>query len=410
MRALVLSGGGAKGAYEIGVWKALRKLNIKFDIVTGTSIGAINGAFVVQNKYYRAKRIWLSKDINKYFGEDFVKLNNNKKALKIYSKNIINRKGIDTEGFTKFLKSNINTDKLYNSNIKYGIITYDLKNFRPKYITKENTDEKDIIDYIVASGSAYPALDIKKVKDKPFVDGGYFDNLPINFAIDLGADEIIAVDLQAIGLKRETKDKNIKITLIKPSEDLGNFLVFDKDINRRNFNLGYNDTMKVFNKLDGNNYTFKKNDLDKNYEKYKEDFNYVVKRMININSKRVLNELNNIPIYKRILNNTSNDKISMNKSLELLGEIFELPVDKIYDIKLFNHMIKVKFANNNDKNLINISNIKKLKVNKVINRQQLVKTIYKYLTSPIEYYKEISEISMIFPKEFMATLYLYTIY
>ena len=410
MRALVLSGGGAKGAYEIGVWKALRKLNIKFDIVTGTSIGAINGAFVVQNKYYRAKRIWLSKDINKYFGEDFVKLNNNKKALKIYSKNIINRKGIDTEGFTKFLKSNINTDKLYNSNIKYGIITYDLKNFRPKYITKENTDEKDIIDYIVASGSAYPALDIKKVKDKPFVDGGYFDNLPINFAIDLGADEIIAVDLQAIGLKRETKDKNIKITLIKPSADLGNFLVFDKDINRRNFNLGYNDTMKVFNKLDGNNYTFKKNDLDKNYEKYKEDFNYIVKRMININSKRILNELNNIPIYKRILNNTSNDKISMNKSLELLGEIFELPVDKIYDIKLFNHMIKVKFANNNDKNLINISNIKKLKVNKVINRQQLVKTIYKYLTSPIEYYKEISEISMIFPKEFMATLYLYTIY
>ncbi len=410
MRALVLSGGGAKGAYEIGVWKALRKLNIKFDIVTGTSIGAINGAFVVQNKYYRAKRIWLSKDINKYFGEDFVKLNNNKKALKIYSKNIINRKGIDTEGFTKFLKSNINTDKLYNSNIKYGIITYDLKNFRPKYITKENTDEKDIIDYIVASGSAYPALDIKKVKDKPFVDGGYFDNLPINFAIDLGADEIIAVDLQAIGLKRETKDKNIKITLIKPSADLGSFLVFDKDINRRNFNLGYNDTMKVFNKLDGNNYTFKKNDLDKNYEKYKEDFNYIVKRMININSKRILNELNNIPIYKRILNNTSNDKISMNKSLELLGEIFELPVDKIYDIKLFNHMIKVKFANNNDKNLINISNIKKLKVNKVINRQQLVKTIYKYLTSPIEYYKEISEISMIFPKEFMATLYLYTIY
>lgn len=410
MRALVLSGGGAKGAYEIGVWKALRKLNIKFDIVTGTSIGAINGAFVVQNKYYRAKRIWLSKDINKYFGEDFVKLNNNKKALKIYSKNIINRKGIDTEGFTKFLKSNINTDKLYNSNIKYGIITYDLKNFRPKYITKENTDEKDIIDYIVASGSAYPALDIKKVKDKPFVDGGYFDNLPINFAIDLGADEIIAVDLQAIGLKRETKDKNIKINLIKPSTDLGNFLVFDKDINRRNFNLGYNDTMKAFNKLDGNNYTFKKNDLDKNYEKYKEDFNYIVKRMININSKRILNELNNIPIYKRILNNTSNDKISMNKSLELLGEIFELPVDKIYDIKLFNHMIKVKFANNNDKNLINISNIKKLKVNKVINRQQLVKTIYKYLTSPIEYYKEISEISMIFPKEFMATLYLYTIY
>lgn len=41
---VVLSGGGSKGAYEIGVWKALRKLNVKYDIVTGTSVGALNAA------------------------------------------------------------------------------------------------------------------------------------------------------------------------------------------------------------------------------------------------------------------------------------------------------------------------------------------------------------------------------
>ena len=45
MRAVVLSGGGSKGAYEIGVWKALRKLHISYDIVTGTSVGALNAAF-----------------------------------------------------------------------------------------------------------------------------------------------------------------------------------------------------------------------------------------------------------------------------------------------------------------------------------------------------------------------------
>ena len=48
MLAVVLSGGGARGAYEAGVWKALRKLHIKYDIVTGTSIGAINGFMMVQ--------------------------------------------------------------------------------------------------------------------------------------------------------------------------------------------------------------------------------------------------------------------------------------------------------------------------------------------------------------------------
>ena len=47
-RAVVLSGGGSKGSYEIGVWKALRRLHIKYDIVTGTSIGALNGALMTQ--------------------------------------------------------------------------------------------------------------------------------------------------------------------------------------------------------------------------------------------------------------------------------------------------------------------------------------------------------------------------
>ena len=39
--ALVLAGGGAKGIYQIGVWKALRELDICYDVVVGSSIGAI---------------------------------------------------------------------------------------------------------------------------------------------------------------------------------------------------------------------------------------------------------------------------------------------------------------------------------------------------------------------------------
>ena len=52
MNALVLSGGGGKGAYQIGVWKALRKLHYKIDIVTGTSVGALNAVLVTQKSYF----------------------------------------------------------------------------------------------------------------------------------------------------------------------------------------------------------------------------------------------------------------------------------------------------------------------------------------------------------------------
>jgi len=56
--ALVLGGGGSKGAYEIGVWQALNELGIQIDIVTGTSIGAVNGALVAQNDFEMANKSW----------------------------------------------------------------------------------------------------------------------------------------------------------------------------------------------------------------------------------------------------------------------------------------------------------------------------------------------------------------
>ncbi|MFR4798878.1 MAG: patatin-like phospholipase family protein, partial [Lentihominibacter sp.] len=57
--ALVLSGGGSRGAYEIGVWKALKTLGIQIDMVMGTSVGAINGAMIVQDDLNLAENLWL---------------------------------------------------------------------------------------------------------------------------------------------------------------------------------------------------------------------------------------------------------------------------------------------------------------------------------------------------------------
>ncbi len=45
---LVLGGGGARGAYQIGVWKALLEKNIQFEVITGTSVGGLNGALIAQ--------------------------------------------------------------------------------------------------------------------------------------------------------------------------------------------------------------------------------------------------------------------------------------------------------------------------------------------------------------------------
>ena len=58
---LVLAGGGARGSYQIGVWKALIELGIDkyIEVISGTSIGAINAMLFQQNSYEMAEEFWL---------------------------------------------------------------------------------------------------------------------------------------------------------------------------------------------------------------------------------------------------------------------------------------------------------------------------------------------------------------
>ena len=56
--ALALEGGGAKGAYQIGAWKALCEAGVKIDAVAGTSVGALNGALIVMGDLEKAEAIW----------------------------------------------------------------------------------------------------------------------------------------------------------------------------------------------------------------------------------------------------------------------------------------------------------------------------------------------------------------
>ena len=55
---LVLCGWGGKGAYQIGVWKALKEAGIKPAAISGTSVGALNGAMMILDDYAAAEHIW----------------------------------------------------------------------------------------------------------------------------------------------------------------------------------------------------------------------------------------------------------------------------------------------------------------------------------------------------------------
>ena len=59
-KALVLAGGGARGSYQVGVWRALMELDWHPQIITGTSVGGLNGAMFVLDLYETARDMWLT--------------------------------------------------------------------------------------------------------------------------------------------------------------------------------------------------------------------------------------------------------------------------------------------------------------------------------------------------------------
>ena len=60
VRGLVLAGGGAKGSYQVGVWRALQELHWVPDIITGASVGTLNGCMFAMGKAEEAEALWRS--------------------------------------------------------------------------------------------------------------------------------------------------------------------------------------------------------------------------------------------------------------------------------------------------------------------------------------------------------------
>lgn len=385
MKALVLSGGGSKGSYQIGAWKALKKLHIKFDIVTGTSVGALNGALITQKSYSKALRVWKKLNLKVLFGEYATESTNDKIVLKMYRDNFFKHGGMEVKQLENLIEDSIKEKKFYKSNINYGLVTFDLTAKKPLQITKKDIPHHLLGDYLMASASCYPAFQKKDIEGKKYIDGGVFDNLPINLALELGADEIICIDLQAPGFKQIPK-KKVPTTKITPNNKLTNFLNFNEEGAKRNMKLGYNDTLKKFNKLEGNYYSFKLKSLNKNKQQHLETYEYTFSKIIN-NQKLINN-------FKLLLKITSHQEKLLDtvflKIMEDTGKAFSLEETKIYNYKKFNKLL-----------------IKQAKLPPVSKETKQILDIFNKIKE--KDYSEARKKALLSPLAFLKALYLYTI-
>lgn len=254
---IVLGGGGAKGAYEIGVWKALREMGISIGAVVGTSVGALNGAMIVQNDFDLASNMWndltMSRIINMGQAEDLVGKNNlSVTSIMRTIKNSILSGGMDVTPLKELLNKIIDEKKIRESEIDFGIVTFSLSDFKPVNLFKKDIPEGQLVDYLLAS-SCFPTFKPHIIDNKRYLDGGLYDNIPVSLLLGR-INNIIMVDVSGPGRIRRVDTKDHEIICIKNSEYLGRTLQFDGENSKSNIDYGYYDTLRAFGEIKGKKY------------------------------------------------------------------------------------------------------------------------------------------------------------
>ena len=254
-RALVLAGGGARGSYQVGVWRALMELDWHPQIITGTSVGSLNGAMFVLDQYETARDMWLairSKDVMELPEEDA-----DLSALHQFLRSVVKAGGMDVTPLEEIVERVLDEDALRAAPIRFGLVTVEQRGLKPRELTLDEIPAGKVKDYLMASAACFPALRAREIDGVKFLDGGYSDNMPTGLAKRMGAYELVCVDLEGVCITRPNLT-GLPTVMVRSYWELGDILHFDPDTAKRNIELGYYDTLRAFGRLRGCAYAIAK--------------------------------------------------------------------------------------------------------------------------------------------------------
>lgn len=175
---IALSGGGVKGFAHLGVLKALEEKGIEADVLAGVSAGAIVGSFIAAGK----KPSEVMELINESDFFDFAKLS------------LPNRGIFTLDNMTENLKKSLGIKSFEELKIPFYVGAANIERARMEYF-----DKGDLIKIIQASASIPVLFSPVEINGELYVDGGLFENLPVNPLLDK-CDILIAVNVMPVNL------------------------------------------------------------------------------------------------------------------------------------------------------------------------------------------------------------------
>lgn len=273
--AIALEGGGAKGGYEIGVWQALDEAGIKYNAVSGTSVGALNGGLMAMRDLPRAIDAWNNMKLGKVIELDEEQEENLSRAfngdiglddvqrLIPEALEIIKNRGLDVAPLRAWVREVVDAKAIKESDVELYIATVSITDRKALEVKVNDLPEDQICDMLLAS-AYHPTFKLEKLGGKFYTDGGFVDTLPLHALVTNGYKDIIAVRIPGIGHNRRFKmPDDVNVTYIATNADLGGVLNFDAEQSRRDIAIGYLDAKRVLYGLYGEHYYIERSMTDR---------------------------------------------------------------------------------------------------------------------------------------------------
>ncbi len=188
-KALILSGGGARGAYQVGVWQRLQELGWQPDLICGTSIGSVNGTLIGMGwDADRLRTFWESLQRRQLFRVSLWR------RIKYLLGKLIGRHPrwpalMDNGPMRRLLEQSVDEQRLRASPTEVIVTATNVLKADVEYFSGDRLN----LDHIMASCAIPGVFPWQKIDGELYWDGGIMVNTPVFPALQKGAREIIVV-------------------------------------------------------------------------------------------------------------------------------------------------------------------------------------------------------------------------
>ena len=265
---LVLAGGGGKGAYQIGVWKAARELGLdrKITAVSGASVGALNAALFANGNYTDAEKIWLTltpeeiltpKETVFQVFEDAIRT-----ALKGFEapETLLPavlgkaKDGIwSRHGLEKIISEYVDLNAISRSEMEVFASCTSVSRLETEFFKLNGRPAKEIEKILIASSAIPIVFPNQEIEGEVYIDGGVLGkegNVPVRPLYDAGYRKIIIIYLSEKDKIHKSLYYGADIVEIVPQTGLGSFVDGTLDFSsagaKARLMQGYQEAMAVF--------------------------------------------------------------------------------------------------------------------------------------------------------------------